>query len=245
MAKPPANRRPDPVHHLLETGEITDCRLVPEGSNYTFLATVMGEEGTSGAAIYKPSAGERPLWDFPPGALYCREYASYVVSQAIGWDFIPFTTIREGPHGVGALQQFINTRAREGYFSLQERHQDQLWRMAVFDLFANNADRKASHCLLDDEDKLWGIDHGLTFNVEPKLRTVIWDFCGQAIPQPLLDDLTLLLEELAPPTDLTRQLEEFLSQGEVTVLRQRLQAILAEPVFPQLHRRWNVPWPWF
>ncbi|MSQ41388.1 MAG: SCO1664 family protein, partial [Dehalococcoidia bacterium] len=234
---------PEEVRRLLVGGEITDCRLVPEGSNYTFLAKVVGEGDSSCQAIYKPQAGERPLWDFPQGTLYLRECASYVVSQAIGWDFIPLTVPREGPHGIGALQQFIEARRGGTYFTLQERHKEQLWKMALFDLFANNADRKAGHCLLDEHDKLWGIDHGLTFNVDPKLRTVIWDFCGQAIPQPLLADLMVLLGRLNTASDLALQLGEMLEGEEVRCLRQRLQAILANPVYPLLNQRYNVPWP--
>jgi uncharacterized repeat protein (TIGR03843 family) len=243
----PSNSRnipsPEEVRLLLESGEITDCRLVPEGSNYTFLARVVGEGGISCQAIYKPQGGERPLWDYPEGTLYLREYAAYVVSQAIGWDFIPTTVMRHGPHGIGALQRFIAAQPGETYFTLQERHKEQLWRMALFDLFANNGDRKAGHCLLDEHDKLWGIDHGLTFNVDSRLRTVIWDFCGQAIPQPLQENLKGLLERLNSASDLARQLGELLEEGEVRCLQQRLRAILANPVYPLLNRPWNVPWP--
>ncbi len=243
----PSNPRnspsPEEARRLLESGEVTDCRLVPEGSNYTFLARVVGEDGISCQAIYKPQAGERPLWDFPQGTLYLRECASYLVSQAIGWDFIPITVAREGPHGIGALQQFITARPGGAYFALQERHKEQLWRMALFDLFANNADRKAGHCLLDERDKLWGIDHGLTFNVDFKLRTVVWDFCGEAIPQPLLADIKALLDRLNSASDLARHLGEMLEGEEVQCLQQRLQAILTNPVYPLLNRRYNVPWP--
>ena len=236
---------PEQVQNLLESGEITDCRLALEGSNDTFLVRVVGRGETSCRAIYKPRVGERPLWDFPLGTLYLREYASYLVSQAIGWDFIPLTTIREGPHGIGALQAFVQAQRGEDYYSLQPHHTDQLWRMAVFDLFTNNADRKAGHCLLDAQDVLWGIDHGLTFNVDPKLRTVIWDFCGQAIPQPLLDDIERLLHHLSGASDLADRLEELLDKTEVESLSQRLRQTLADPVFPFLQRRRNVPWPGF
>ena len=243
LPTPQGSLPPEQVHRLLETGEITDCRLLPEGSNYVFLTRVVGADGAVCLGIYKPQSGERPLWDFPPGTLYLRECASYVVSQAIGWDFVPYTTVREGPHGIGALQQFIASQPGQSYFTLQERHQGQLWRMAVFDLFANNADRKGGHCLLDDQDKLWGIYHGLTFNVDQKLRTVIWDFCGHTIPEPLLGDLRRLQDLLGKPSDLARRLGDLLDNDEVECLQDRLQALLSNPVHPYLHPRWNRPWP--
>jgi len=239
------NPEPMPENTLLETGKVTDCKLLPEGSNYTFLATVVGDGGISSLAIYKPSAGERPLWDFPAGTLYRREYAAYLISRSLGWDFIPFTIVREGPHGIGSLQEFISTQTSSGYFGLQARHETELWKMAVFDLFANNADRKASHCLLDYTDKLWGIDHGLTFNVDSKLRTVVWDFCGEPIPRFLIDDLTMLLKELNSNSVLTFQIEELLSSEESKMLRYRLGSVLMDPVFPQLDPNCNIPWPWF
>ena len=142
-------------------------------------------DGVRGLAVYKPRRGEAPLYDFPDGTLYRREFAAYVVSEAIGWHLVPPTVIRDGPYGVGTAQLFIDAQPKRNYFTLREDRSDDLKPMAAFDVFANNADRKGAHCLLDPEDRIWGIDHGLTFNVDYKLRTVIWDFSGQPVsPRP-------------------------------------------------------------
>ncbi len=134
-------------------------------------------------AVYKPLRGERPLWDFPDG-LYRREVAAYELSAALGWSLVPETVARDdGPYGAGSYQRFVDADFTEHYFTLLEQpdHHDLLRRIAVFDLVANNADRKSGHCLLGDDGNIWGIDHGLCFAVPPKLRTVMWDFAGEPI----------------------------------------------------------------
>jgi hypothetical protein len=228
---------------LLLRGEISDCQLVPWGSNYTF-AVVLEDperEGESMVGIYKPRAGEAPLWDFPSGTLYRREYAAYLVTQELGWDFIPHTVIRDGPHGIGTVQEYIDPEQDSHYFHFREEHADELMRMAVFDLVTNNADRKAGHCFRGKHDhRIWGIDHGLTFNVEPKLRTVIWDFTGEPIPDELLAGLQRIHDEQVFADILGPHLDPL----EIAAFRARAARIIDVGVFPQLSSRRNIPYGW-
>src|SRR5918999_2700568 len=174
---------------LLEQAEIVECKGLPWGSNYTYAVALGSEAGRQVLGIYKPRRGEVPLWDFPDGTLYRRELAAYVFSQHLGWPFIPPTVIRDGPYGVGSVQLYVEPDPRVTYDHLRTRLPHELRRIAVFDCVANNADRKAGHFLLGQHDgQLWGIDHGLTFNAAPKLRTVVWDYCGEPIPEDLLAD---------------------------------------------------------
>src|SRR4051794_18165544 len=163
---------PPDVHALLRDGEIAGLELIPWGSNYTFCATIRCDEREC-LGVYKPLRGERPLWDFPSGTLYRREYAAYLVSQAIGWPFIPLTLIRDGPHGVGAMQLFVDAEPARSMREIQDPDELRLARIAAFDFITNNADRKAGHILRDSSGDFWGIDQGLCFNVDPKVRTVL------------------------------------------------------------------------
>jgi uncharacterized repeat protein (TIGR03843 family) len=200
---------------------------MPWSSNATFLATVTAD-GVAMPAIYKPHKGERPLWDFPHG-LYLREAAAWVLSDLLGWGVVPETVIRlDGPLGPGSFQRFVPADFAEHYFTLveDERHHDALRVIAAFDLAANNADRKSGHCLLDEDGHIWGIDNGLCFHVEPKLRTVMWDFGGEDIPAHLLDSLSgladMALDRLCP----------FLSDAEIAAIRKRARAAVRRGVFP-------------
>ena len=184
---------------LLQNGEITTCELTPLGSNYTFLACLRLED-RSCQAIYKPRDGEVPLWDFPPGTLYKREAAAYLLSEILGWDFIPLTIIRDGPYGIGSVQLYVDHDPSQNYHTLTDADADGLRLIACYDLVSNNTDRKANHVLVDPEGKLWGIDQGLCFHAETKIRTCIWDFCGEPIPRPHLDSLAVLYREMAFPT---------------------------------------------
>ena len=152
------------------------------GSNYTFLVNVQ-HNGQELQAVYKPSRGEQPLWDFPDHTLAHREVAAYLVSEALGWNFVPFTALREdGPYGPGSIQQFIEYDPDYHYFNFSEEDKARLEPVMLFDLLCNNADRKGSHVIIEKETrKLWLIDHGLCFHEEDKLRTVIWDYAGQSI----------------------------------------------------------------
>ena len=235
----------DQLRRALLQGEIISSELMPQGSNDTFLVAVSDGLKTR-EAVYKPRRGERPLWDFPSGTLYKREYAAYVVAQALSWDFIPCTVIREGPYGIGSLQQFIDGDPQSNYFTLREECPEELERIALFDCLSNNADRKASHCFRDWGGAVWSIDHGLTFHQDPKLRTVIWDFAQQPISGRLMEQAAGLLESLCSPNELTQELAPLLAPEELEALRRRLDSLLSSGRFPSYDpNRRNVPWPWF
>ncbi len=228
---------------LLANADITAIDLAPDGSNYTFVAQLDGGPAGKWLGIYKPRRGEIPLRDFPDGTLYKREYAAYVVSEALGWGFVPPTVLREGQHGVGTMQLFIASVRTENYFSFREQRVDDLQRMALFDALANNADRKGSHCLLGLDGRMWGIDHGLTFHHVPKLRTVIWDYQGDPIPQPLLADLDRLLIDLNSKSDTHQALADLLHPVELEALAQRCRVLLSERIYPLPGPYRSVPWP--
>ena len=221
---------------LLTQGEITSLELHPWGSNYTFVAKVRSSSSEC-RAIYKPRDGEIPLWDFPGATLYKREYAAYLFSQILGWDFIPLTVIRDGPHGVGSLQFYVDHDPRVTYFDLRETEAAVLRMMACFDLVINNADRKDVHFLQDDGGKVWGIDHGLTFNSVLKVRTVIWDFGGEPIPGVLLEALSAFLKGLTRPDERVRELMDLLDEDEVAALIHRIAWILDLREYPSIRRQ--------
>lgn len=228
----------DPVTiEVLKHGEIVSCQLTPAGSNYTFLAQVHLGDHTC-PAIYKPRDGEAPLWDFPSGTLYKREYAAYLLSQVLDWNFIPFTIIREGPYGIGSVQQFVEHNPRENYYTLtqdeanHEGRSNELQTIACFDLVANSTDRKANHLIVGTDGKLWSIDHGLTFHADTKIRTVIWDFAGEPIPKYLLAALTGLAAKLEKPQGRLQELLEQLRPEEIVALSDRVQWVLGERVYP-------------
>lgn len=237
-----------PVDHsqtlpLLATGAMSVQGRVPWSSNYTFVVTIHAD-GQEIPAIYKPSQGERPLWDFPPGTLAKREYAAYLVSTALGWPNIPPTVLRDGPAGLGAVQLFIDTVEGEHYFTLRDAQRDEMKRIAAFDAVINNTDRKAGHILLGKDRRIWCIDHGVTFHEYPKLRTVIWDFTEQAIPEKLLNDLCVLQARLTRADSLCDTLSDLLSPREVKALRERIAGLIASGTFPAPPEDWPpVPWP--
>lgn len=234
-------------------------------SNATFLATLGETE-----VVYKPIAGERPLWDFPDGQLAHREVASYLVSEALGWSVVPETWLGDGPHGPGMIQRWVHaeesvepvTIVSEGAvpsgflkvfdgFDEQDRvvslvHEDtpELRRMAVFDAITNNADRKGGHVLPVAGGHRYGCDHGLTFHAEPKLRTVLWGWHGQAFSAEELSGIRAVLAGLSGA--LGRGLAAYLSGGEVEALGFRCETLLAEGVFPRPgYDRHVIPWPPF
>jgi uncharacterized repeat protein (TIGR03843 family) len=211
---------------------------MPASSNVTLLAEI-SLAGTTGLAIYKPERGERPLWDFPPG-LHRRELAAFELSESLGWGLVPLTVFREGPYGEGSLQHFVDADFAQHYYSLVEdpAHQDRLRRICLFDLVANNADRKSGHCLLGEDGQIYAIDNALCFHQDPKLRTVIWNFAGDPIPGGLLDDLRALLDRGVPAA-----LVALLTPGEVQALRGRAQALVARKRFPGDRSGHRYPWP--
>lgn len=208
------------------------------GSNYTFLVQVTYEDKTY-PAVYKPSKGEQPLWDFPENSLAQREVAAYVVSEGLGFHFVPFTALREeGPYGAGSIQQYIEYDPDYHYFNFSDDDKQLLKPVVLFDLLVNNADRKGGHVFFENgTHKLFAIDHGICFHEDDKLRTVLWDFAGQKIPDDLLARLTL-------PSSLLADLGPYLSPNEISALCARADSIFKKGIFPRQPRdRRAMPWP--
>ena len=228
---------------LADLPDLEVLGLLRGASNYTFLARLQPHPPEGLMAVYKPARGESPLWDFAAGTLYRREVAAYELSKVLGWPSIPPTVVRrEGPHGVGAVQLFIDADRRH-FLEEQSSRQDTWARVALFDIIANNADRKSGHCLFDTDDHVWVIDHGLTFHVDQKLRTVIWDFSGEPMPPDLCGDVERALIDVEKGR-LADKLGELLRPAEVRVLKRRLRGVL-DPSwrFPEPTSGWSVPWP--
>lgn len=228
---------------VLLKGRIRVRGLMPDCSNYTYLADVEAN-GETMLAIYKPARGETPLDDFPEGTLGQREVAAHLVSQALGWNIVPLTVFRStGPLGPGSLQRFIHADFQQHYFTLLAAHRADFQVFAAFDAIVNNADRKGGHCLLDADGHIWGVDNGLTFHPLPKLRTVIWDFAGEAVPERLKADAGRLARCLQTQDPLVRSLEGLLSREEIRALARRARAVAELDRFPQPPSRWAYPWP--
>ena len=223
----------------LAQAEVAVLGRMRNASNATFLVSLDDDEGL---AIYKPGRGERPLWDFPPG-LYRREVAAYELSEALGLHIVPPTVLRpDAPLGEGSLQWFVNADFAEHYFSLfaerPELH-DQLRAIAVFDTIANNTDRKSGHCLLeigDGIDRVWAIDNGLCFSTEDKLRTVIWEFAGEPLPDELRRAAAQAVE--TPST-----LADLLDDEEITAISRRARRLASTATFPSERHSHGYPWP--
>ena len=224
---------------LLRTGSIEILGRMPWSSNATFLVVVTTEESEE-KAIYKPGLGERPLGDFPD-RIYRREVAAYELSEALGLGVVPETVIRlDGPLDDGSLQRFIDADYEEHYFTLLEdpRFDAALRDIAAFDLLLNNADRKGGHLLRGPDDQIWGIDHGLSFHVQPKLRTVMWDFAGDPVPEGVRAASELLCDEV--PDAVAR----LLNDAECEALRRRARELRRSGVFPYPDpSRRQHPWP--
>lgn len=245
------------VLHLLQTGALSVAGLLPWSSNYTFLVEICapqaGEQQMPEVeAVYKPRRGERPLWDFAQGTLCLRERAAFLISHALQWNLVPPTILREGPHGLGSVQMFIDHDPERHYltFAGEPALQAQLQKIALFDIFINNADRKSGHVLwqtgnhAEPVPRLWAIDHGICFHADPKLRTVIWEFAGQPIPEALLQDLARFQEQLSADTDgLRTELVQLLTRAEVVALQKRAQRLLQARQFSQPGPGRHYPWP--
>lgn len=228
---------------MLASAEFVAEKLVPWGSNYTFAVGLSVGEEAEHIGIYKPMAGERPLWDFPTDTLYLREYASYLLSNWFGWGIVPPTVLRDGPHGPGSLQLYVEpTTEPVDERTFWGRKILEIERIVLFDYLSNNADRKIGHCLVDVSGKLWGIDHGLTFNVDPKLRTVLWQYSGGPISEPLMLDLAQLDAESETVSQL---LAGVLDQSEIEALLERGANLLEAGEYPMLDPRYNVPYGWW
>jgi uncharacterized repeat protein (TIGR03843 family) len=232
----------DPVGHLLR-GEIEVEGRMPYSSNATFLVHVV-RDGASHPAIYKPTRGERPLWDFEPG-LHRREVATYLLSEHLGLNVVPPTVLRDGPLGEGSVQWFVTADHSQHYFTIHERHpelHDQLRAMALLDVLANNTDRKSGHVLLIPERSgvpasVWGIDNGLCFAADDKLRTVIWEFGGEPIPDAWLGRVGGLCERVP------LEIAALLADDEVEALQRRAARCVTHRRFPTDPSGRRYPWP--
>jgi uncharacterized repeat protein (TIGR03843 family) len=231
----------DDARAVLRDGDVEVLGRMPWSSNATFLVCL-----TRGSdqllAIYKPQRGERPLWDFPRGTLCNRELAACEVSDALGWSIVPDTVLRDGPAGPGMMQRFVHHDPEEHYFTLLESHPDEFRRMAAFDVVINNTDRKGGHCLRAADGTIFGIDHGVAFHSEWKLRTVIWDFAGEPIPPGICADLHRLADELR--RDLGDRLAPLLDRFELDAVHARVGQLLRTGEYPDADRDYHsYPWP--
>jgi uncharacterized repeat protein (TIGR03843 family) len=233
------DERAQPALTLLRHGELEIKGRMPWSSNGTYLVGVT-LDGTSSLAVYKPGRGERPLWDFPRG-LYRREAAAWVLSELLGWGLVPETIVRDGPLGEGSVQRFVEADFEQHYYTLleDESTHDRFRTMAAFDVVANNTDRKSGHCLRSSVDgQIYGIDNGLCFHPDPKVRTVIWEFGGEPLSDALLADLRRL------PHELPGDLEALLDEEELEGVAQRAARLVRTGHLPEAdpHGR-CYPWP--
>ena len=232
----------------LQTGSVSLRREFAWGSNYTFLVDVIGNNETapfSLKAVYKPIRGETPLWDFPAESLAHREVAAYLVSEALGWILVPPTAYRqEGPLGPGSIQLFINHDPEYHYFNFGLADRKRLRPIVLFDFLVNNADRKGGHLLLDYDNHIWSIDHGICFHEEDKLRTVLWDFTGKKVPVNLRTDIRGIYEKLSEPSGLVNDLGAHLTRCEIVALKTRAAWLCKLTYFPNPPSdRRPYPWP--
>ncbi|MGL4651437.1 MAG: SCO1664 family protein [Caldilineaceae bacterium] len=255
------------VLEALRDGTVTERGLLPYSSNHSFLV-VVSHGDLAVPAVYKPQRGESPLWDFEWGTLCKREAAAFAISRALQWNLVPPTVLREATRGLGSVQFYVQHDSDAHYFTVQPdaRYALALRQLVLFDAITNNADRKSGHCLISADDRLWAIDHGLCFHTEYKLRTVIWEFADEPIPQPLLSDLIGLRDQLvgmarnrsdalpaptlpagaegASESTLADELCMLLAPGERRALLLRVQRLITEGLFPAPHpQRRNYPWP--
>ncbi|MFB7408802.1 MULTISPECIES: SCO1664 family protein [unclassified Streptomyces] len=260
---------PPPDAELLAHGELTVRGRVREASNAVLYCSV-AYEGREAACVYKPVAGEQPLWDFPDGTLAQREVAAYEISEATGWSLVPPTVLRDGPYGEGMVQLWIEAdpearllalteddEAGEGWKAVGPAQVDEdrtallvhadtpdLRRLAVLDAVINNGDRKGGHLLPAPGGHLYGIDHGVTFHVDDKLRTLLWGWAGEELPAEAAGVLDSLGRSLAPGEPLAARLAELLTDAEVAAVRARVEALRSTGRHPEPSGQWPaIPWP--
>ena len=233
----------DEVLRLLREGELeVEGRLV-DASNATLYCSA-SLDGVTAAVVYKPVRGERPLWDFPDGTLAGREVGAYLVSQATGWDLVPPTVMRDGPFGPGMCQLWVHVDETVDLAALARSDHPDLRRMAVLDAVVNNADRKGGHLLPRDDGRVQGVDHGICFSAEDKLRTLLWQWRGKRLTDEAVEVLSSLRAELEGP--LGDGLHELLTVTEVRATVRRVERLLSTGRHPQPSEDWPaIPWPPF
>ena len=259
----------EPLADLLTHGELTVRGRIREASNAALYCTI-SHEGREAACIYKPVAGERPLWDFPDGNLARREVAAYEVSEATGWGLVPPTVLREGPYGEGMVQLWIEVSPEAELLALVDGEEpeagwkaigfaevgegktallvhaddERLRRLAVLDAVINNADRKGGHLLPTADGRLYAIDHGVTFNTENKLRTLLWGWAGEPLDPAAVDVLKTLQEALAAQGALATRLAGLITEAELDATRARIAVLLESGKHPEPSGEWPaIPWP--
>jgi uncharacterized repeat protein (TIGR03843 family) len=251
--KPPTRlHTTDAALEILREGKAEMRGFFRLGSNDTFLCEVRSPSGVL-QAVYKPVRGERPLWDFPSGTLAKREAAAFEFARLLGWNFVPPTVFREnGPLGPGSFQEYLDLDLEQNYFLIRDQDPDALRRVAAFDILINNADRKAMHVVRDASGAVWLIDHGVCFHREWKLRTVIWDFAEEALPENVVqvlgrnfshkpgDDSTF---QSAPGKQLRDALAPLLGADEIKAVESRADALWKAGKFPLPGPGISVPWP--
>ena len=241
MTDAPARAAGFDVLDVISNGSLEVIGLLPRASNHTFLADASRGPRTV-RVVYKPRDGETPLWDFPAGTLCRREVAAYVLAEALGWPNVPPTALRDGPMGEGSVQLFVEHDPREHYFTLRDRSADELRAVAAFDVVVGNGDRKGGHCLAGTDGTTWVIDHGLCFNVDAVLRTVIWDFAGEPLPPAILDDVARVAGDLEEG-ELRTTLLRLLDAEEIDATAHRARALVTASTFPLPGNGRSRPWP--
>jgi uncharacterized repeat protein (TIGR03843 family) len=259
----------EPLADVIAEGELTVRGRIREASNAALYCTV-SRDGREAACIYKPVAGERPLWDFPDGTLAQREVAAYEVSEATGWGLVPPTVMRDGPYGEGMCQLWIDVTPESELLALVDAEEpepgwkaigfaevgegrtallvhaddERLRRLAVLDAVINNADRKGGHLLPTAEGRLYGIDHGVTFNAENKLRTLLWGWAGEPLTGEAVDVLKALKGALGESGALSARLASLITPAEIDATRARVDALLVSGKHPEPSGEWPaIPWP--
>ncbi len=230
------------LEKLMSEGELSVTGRLVDASNATLYGTIV--DGTDEVrVIYKPIAGERPLWDFPDGSLAQREYAAFLVSELGGWNLVPLTILRDGPFGNGMVQQWIDIDESIDLALFYREDNSALRAMALFDAVVNNTDRKIGHLLPSSDGKLYGCDHGVTFHEENKLRTVLWQWASMNLSSQEIEQLQKLRTSLVKEELL---LTSLISTSEFQALLGRVDRLLAEKSFPEPSDEWPaVPWPPF
>lgn len=231
----------DANHRLLETGELVVTGRLVDASNATLYAKVK-LDAMEKICIYKPIAGERPLWDFPDGTLADREYAAYLVSEFLSLHVVPLTILRDGPYGKGMVQEWIDIDESIDLANYFSQDIPELRRMAFFDAIVNNTDRKIGHLLPMQSGELFGCDHGVTFHEEDKLRTVLWQWAGDQLTEEEVASLELLVASLGFNLDLS----DHLTTNEIGALKARAIKMLQAGTMPLPSPDWPaIPWPAF